>query len=404
LFAAHVYCFVHTCVCVYAQALSARNARIGAWSAMALGETMDIGGVCTEEELEELRKDRTELKSTLADMKSAMAASKNPDAGLKMKVKELKKDAKKLEKENAKLLEGLQRAQSSSGGGGDGGGDGGEEKNKLLAKIEKLTKKMEKMKTEKSSSGDPPSSGGGADPKELAAAKQETASLAAKLSEVQGKYDKLKGEFKDSQSLAGKNQEEIMNTMAQEVEKLEKGKAAVEKELEGAMEKLEKGKAAVEKKLEGAMEKLESALEKNKKMEKINEKLKGASGELAGQLTVIRKKGEGVSRDFGKLKQFVQLQVRPAHAPQRTASGAGRRFKLPSSQRPRPLFTHVHACAPQLTPPRSDGNGGAEDRRRDYHADPVRHGGVHGQHQGLAQELRAGSERAEEAVQPGAGE
>ena len=353
---------------------------------MALGETMDIGGVCTEEELEELRKDRTELKSTLADMKSAMAASKNPDAGLKMKVKELKKDAKKLEKENAKLLEGLQRAQSSSGGGGDGGGDGGEEKNKLLAKIEKLTKKMEKMKTEKSSSGDPPSSGGGADPKELAAAKQETASLAAKLSEVQGKYDKLKGEFKDSQSLAGKNQEEIMNTMAQEVEKLEKGKAAVEK------------------KLEGAMEKLESALEKNKKMEKINEKLKGASGELAGQLTVIRKKGEGVSRDFGKLKQFVQLQVRPAHAPQRTASGAGRRFKLPSSQRPRPLFTHVHACAPQLTPPRSDGNGGAEDRRRDYHADPVRHGGVHGQHQGLAQELRAGSERAEEAVQPGAGE
>ena len=45
------------------QHFAAKNSRITAWSAMAGGDTMDIGGVCSEEELEAIRKERTELKS-----------------------------------------------------------------------------------------------------------------------------------------------------------------------------------------------------------------------------------------------------------------------------------------------------------------------------------------------------
>ena len=100
------------------QAFASRNSRIGNWVGLATGETVEIGGNATDEEVQSLRKERNDLRDMVKDLKSAMD-SKGGDGAIKMKLKEYKKDVKKLEKEKSKLLAALQQAQGGEGGGGE---------------------------------------------------------------------------------------------------------------------------------------------------------------------------------------------------------------------------------------------------------------------------------------------
>ncbi|GMH52507.1 hypothetical protein TrST_g5623 [Triparma strigata] len=289
------------------QAFASRNSRIGNWVGLATGETIEIGGNATDEEVQELRKERNDLRNMVKDLKSAMD-SKGGDGAIKMKLKEFKKDVKKLEKEKSKLLAALQQAQGGEGGGG-GGGDGAETA-KLMLQVEKLKKKLEKAEKKGGKDGrglSPPPPGAPPGPPPTAvppavddgkvkALEEENAKLAKKLEESKAKYEKAKGKLEEVGKASLKGQEEILASMASEMEKLE---VSSKKEIDEA-----KKEAA------GKEEEIKKLAETVKKLTKTNEALKSSNSGLGVALSQLAKKSGTLTSEFKLLKSQVHASMK----------------------------------------------------------------------------------------------
>mmetsp|Transcript_21188 Transcript_21188/g.42262 ORF Transcript_21188/g.42262 Transcript_21188/m.42262 type:complete len:728 (+) Transcript_21188:162-2345(+) len=284
------------------QAFASRNSRIGAWVGMATGESIEIGGTATDEEVQELRKERNSLRDMVKDLKSAMdSKGKGSDGAIKMKLKEYKKDVKKLEKEKSKLLAALQQAQ----GGGEGRAsptDAGAENAKLLLTIEKLKKKLEKSEKKRGTSptppgapppgappGPPPGGGGGASAEELAALKEENAKLMKKLEESKAKYEKAKAKFEEVGKASLGKQEEMISSMAKEMEKLE---ASTKAEVDAL-----KGENA------GLASKIDA-------LERTNSKLRSSNSSSAAALKELSSKASKMSQEFKEFKALVTTSMK----------------------------------------------------------------------------------------------
>ena len=274
------------------QGFTSRNTRIGAWVALASGDTMEIGGTATDAEVQEMRAERNALRESVRELRSAMSASGGTsNAAVKMKLKEYKKEVKKLEKEKSKLLASLQAAQ----GGRPAVARSSDGDAKLLAIIEKLKKKVDKLEPKKGAapSGPPPPSSAPQQPlsapppsssnnsAELEALKAENSALQEKCSELKAKYDKAKADYIESSKDSLSKQEEMLSEMAKEMEKLEVSSTEKIKGLETNVSTLKKQ----------------------------NQALKSSSSTLTATLSSLQIKTTAIITEFASLKSQVRTQM-----------------------------------------------------------------------------------------------
>ena len=219
--------------------------RIKNWVEMATGGTLDIGGTATDEEVQEMRNERNVLREKVKDLQSAVQSQGASSSGaMKMKLKEYKSEIKKLEKEKRKLQANKPMVPPSP----------------------------------------PPSNDRAA---EIAALEDENEQLKSKFKEIKAKYDKAKADFKESNKDTLARQEDMVSSMAFEMEKLEKANKKG-KEAAGALE-------LKVKKLEDLISSLQAQ----------NDSLKSSSSGLFAKLSAIKSQSDAISGDFNKLKTFV---------------------------------------------------------------------------------------------------
>jgi chromosome segregation ATPase len=127
---------------------------------------------------------------------------------------------------------------------------------------------------------------------------------------LQGKYDKLKADFKLSQSRAGKNQEEIMATLGREVEAVEKEKGRVEEEKRRAEEERD----ALQEERDALRGKLEKADGEAARARAELQKAREETGGVGRMVAEIGRKSKGVKEELRVLKGAMEKDMKKVGA------------------------------------------------------------------------------------------